>query len=144
VSKYIERPVISHETALKILTIAVKEGEKLGVSVSATVVDSMMNLVAFVRTDNATAHSAETSRRKANAAASTNRATGWMTGGLEVSLPAASGNKLTNIPGGVPVQFDDKHVGGLGIAGGTVDQDEAIAKATLRIVCKDTDKKHAQ
>ena len=54
-----------------------------------------------------------------------------MSGELAVSLPLASDNALTNIPGGVPLRFDGKLVGGLGIAGGTVEQDKEIAKQVI-------------
>lgn len=133
-ANYIERPTISHDAALNIFQIAVKEGEKLGVSVSVAVVDTGLNLVGFLKTDNATAHSAETSRCKANTAASTKRPTGWMRDGLETTLPSASGNLLTNIPGGFPLKFEGKYVGGLGVAGGTVEQDEAIARAVIEAI----------
>lgn len=129
--KYIERAVISHDAALQAVELAVAEGKKIGVAVSVAIVDSSMNLVAFVKTDEATPHSAETSRRKANTAASTGKATGWMPTTLELKLPLASNNKLTNIPGGLPIIFDKKLVGAIGIAGGTVEQDEAIAKSTI-------------
>jgi len=133
-ASYIELPVVSHETALKIIQAAISEGEKAGIAVSAAVVDSSMNLVAFTKTNGATPHSAETSRRKANAAASTTKPTGWMPESLELKLPMAANNLLTNIPGGVPIIFDEKVVGGLGISGGTVEQDEAIAEAALKSV----------
>lgn len=136
-SDYIQKAVISHSTALKVVGIAIAEGEKLGVSVSAAVVDSDMNLVAFIKTDTATAHSAETSRRKANTAASTQKPTGWMTDSLETTLPMATGNLLTNIPGGYPIKVENIYIGGLGIAGGTVDQDKAIAVATIKAIGAD-------
>lgn len=96
-----------------------------------------MSLIAFARADGATPHSIETSRRKANASASTGRATGWMTGDLAITLPLASGNMLTNIPGGVPLRFGGVLAGGLGIAGGTVEQDATVANATLKALSAD-------
>ena len=48
-----------------------------------------------------------------------------------MTLPLASDNALTNIPGGVPIRFDGVLVGGLGIGGGTVEQDAVIATAAL-------------
>jgi glc operon protein GlcG len=124
--------VITTEAALEAIRIALSEASKLGVRISAAIVNPEMNLVAFARGDGATPHSIETSRRKANTSASTGRATGWMSGELATSLPMGSDNKLTNIPGGVPLRFDGALAGGLGIAGGTVEQDSAIANAVLK------------
>ena len=123
--------VLTAEAALEVLRVAIAEGAKLGVNVSVTVVDPSMNLIAFAKADGATPHSAETSRRKANTAASTKRSTGWMPADLAVTLPLGTGNLLTNVPGGFPLKFDGEIGGGLGIAGGTVEQDAQIAQATL-------------
>lgn len=130
--------VITTAAALEAVRVALAEGTKLGVPISVSVVGPEMNLVAFARADGATPHSVETSRRKANTAASTGRASGWMSEDLAVALPLASGNMLTNIPGGVPLKFDGTVVGGLGIAGGTVEQDAAVANAVLKALTADS------
>ena len=121
--------VISLEAALAVLGHAVAEGEHRGVPVSVALVDPSMGLVAFARSDGATPHSVDSSRRKANTAASTRRATGWMGDELAVPLPLATGLQLTNIAGGAPLVFDGAVAGAVGIAGGTPDQDAAIAQA---------------
>lgn len=134
---YTETVTVSHELALHIIAIALEEGEKVGVRVAVTVVDTALAPVAYLRADGVTPHSVETSRRKAQTAASTRRATGWMQGELATALPAGSGNLLTNIKGGVPLRFDTRHIGGLGIAGGTPDQDDLIAHAVLKAIDAD-------
>lgn len=128
---------ITVETALTAINIAFAEAKKAGVNISIAVVDTSLNLIAFAKGDGATPHSAETSRRKANTAASTGKVTGWMDSDLAVTLPMASGNLLTNVPGGVPLRFNGVLGGGLGIAGGTVEQDAAISKATLTAIGAD-------
>lgn len=138
-NKYYEISVISHETALTAVSAAIAEGQKQGVAVSVAVVDLNMQLVAFVKADGATPHSVETSRRKANTAASTKKKTGWMDDKLALALPAAANNQLTNVPGGFPIKFEGKIVGGLGIAGGTVEQDAAIAQAVITAIGADTE-----
>lgn len=128
---------INVETALQAINNAFAESKKLGVNISVAITDVSLNLVAFARGDNATPHSVETSRRKANTAASTGRATGWMDENIAVALPLASNNLLTNVPGGVPLRFNGVLGGGLGIAGGTVEQDNTIARATLKAIGAD-------
>ena len=128
---YVQTVSVSHATALAAVAAGIEEGAKAGVPVAVTVVDPAMGLVAFGKADGTTPHSAETSRRKANTAASTRRATGWMQGDFALALPMGSGNLLTNIRGGFPLVVDGRHIGGLGVAGGPPDQDAEIALATL-------------
>jgi|SRR3990170_92937 len=128
---------ITSDAALDAVSAALAKAKKIGVNISVAVVDVSLNLVAFSRGDRATPHSIETSRRKANAAASTGKATGWMEKELAKTLPMASGNLLTNVPGGVPLRFNGVLGGGLGIAGGTVEQDNAVAHATLNAIGAD-------
>ena len=130
-TSYVQTVSVSHETALSAVAAAIEEGSKVGLPVAVTVVDPAMGLVAFGRADGTTPHSVETSRRKANTAASTRRPSGWMQGDFAVALPMGSGNLLTNIRGGLPLVVDGRHIGGLGVAGGTPDQDAEIALATL-------------
>jgi uncharacterized protein GlcG (DUF336 family) len=137
--QYIETVAISHELALHIVNVAIEEGAKAGVRVAVTVVDPAMALVAYARADGITPHSAETSRRKAQTAASTRRPTGWMAGDFGVMLPLGTGNQLTNIKGGFPLRFDGRLLGGLGIAGGTPDQDAVIALAVLGAIGADAE-----
>ena len=128
---YVETLTISYETATAAVALALEEGKRRHVAVSATVVDPAMGLVAFGRADGSMPHSVETSRRKANTAASSKRPSGWMQGDFAVALPLGTNNLLTNIRGGFPLQFDGHHLGGLGIAGGTPDQDAEIGLAVL-------------
>jgi glc operon protein GlcG len=135
--RFVDTVAVSHELALRILEIAIAEGSKTGIAVAVAVADPAMGLVAYARADGTTPHSAETSRRKAQTAASTRRPTGWMQGELATALPLGTGDLLTNIKGGVPILFDSKFVGGLGIAGGTPDRDASIATAVLAAIGAD-------
>ncbi len=138
-TSYVQTLSVSHETALRAVDVAIEEGAKVGLPVAVTVVDPALGLVAFGRADGTTPHSVETSRRKANTAASTRRASGWMQGDFAVALPMGSGNLLTNIRGGFPLVVEgDTHIGGLGVAGGTPDQDTEIALATLAALGMET------
>lgn len=133
-SNYHNVPNVTIETALEAVRQALYIAESMEVRVSVSVVDRSMNLVAFGKADGATPHSSETSRKKANTAASTGKATGWMPSELATALPLATDNMLTNIGGGVPIQFEGKLVGGIGIAGGTVEQDTEISAKTAQAI----------
>jgi uncharacterized protein GlcG (DUF336 family) len=137
VSNYIESHFVSHQLALRIVNIAIEEGSKDDLPVAVAVCDPAMALVAYGRADNTTPHSAESSRRKAQTSASTRRPSGWMPDGLALMLPAASGNQLTNIKGGLPIRFDGIFVGGFGVAGGAPDKDAEIALRVLAAIGAD-------
>jgi glc operon protein GlcG len=132
-----QQSLITAEAALDAINAALEEGDRLGVRVSATVVDASLTLVAFVKADGATPHSVDTSRAKANTAASTRRATGWMGPDLAMPIPLATNGRLTNIRGGAPISVDSVVVGAIGIAGGTPEQDEAVAAAVARRTAAD-------
>ena len=123
---------INYETAVRAVAIAMEVGESHGVKTVVAVADPSMTLIAYGMSDGATPHSAETSRRKAATSASTRRRTGMIPEALSVTLPLATGGSLTTVDGGVPIFFDDVHVGGLGVAGGTPAQDAEIALETLQ------------
>ncbi len=125
---------ITAESALKLVEAALAAGQNLGLAVSVAVCGPELSLIAFARADGATPHSAETSRRKAQTAASTGKSTGWMGAELAISLPLGTGNLLTNIPGGLPVRDADALIGGLGVAGGSIEQDVIVATEALRIL----------
>lgn len=126
-----QQPTITSEGALALVRHAIEAGAKAGVPVSVAVVDPVMTLVAFAKCDGATAHSALTSRSKANTASSSRRATGWMGDDLAQAISAATVGALTNIRGGEPLIVDGEVIGGLGIAGGTPAQDAEIAAAAV-------------
>lgn len=129
--------VITVDTALEAVKAALEEGQHLGVAVSVTIVNSLLNPVAYVHGDGAPPHSVETSKRKAQTAASTRRSSGGLPEHLALALPLASGNLLTNLGCGLPIRFGGVHVGGIGVGGGTVEQDIAIATAALKAIGAD-------
>lgn len=71
-------PNIAVNKALEAVQKALDIGVSMSVKVSVSVVDRSMNLIAFAKADGATPHGTQTSRKKANTAASTGKATGWM------------------------------------------------------------------
>ncbi len=127
----LQQTLITIEAAMIAVHAAIEEGHRLGVPVSAAIVDPSLTLVAFGKADGATPHSVDTSRAKANTAASTRRPTGWMGNDLAIPIPLATSGRLTNIRGGAPIAIDAVVVGAIGVAGGTPEQDETIAAAVI-------------
>lgn len=130
-SAYTTVNVVTYETAARAVALTLEEGEKLGLKLCATVVDPSLGLVAYGRADGMTPHSVETSKRKAQTAASTRKPSAAILPELATKLELGSGGILTSIAGGVPLSFDGVHVGGLGVAGGKPDEDAQVAQAVL-------------
>jgi glc operon protein GlcG len=129
--------LITVDTALEATRAALEESNRLGTAVSIAVYNALLVPVALVHGDGAPPHSAETSKRKAQTAASTRKPSGSFPENRAVVAPLASGNLLTNLGGGLPIRYSGIHVGAIGIGGGTVEQDIAIAKAALNAIGAD-------
>ncbi len=127
------RPTIklTHAGALKALTAAVAHAEALGVPQNITIVDDGGNMLAFVRMDGAKLLSGETSKSKAISAASHRQPTSRLDPDLELKLAIASGGRLTNLEGGLPIIIDGVCVGAVGVGSGTGAQDIEVARAAL-------------
>ncbi|WP_295014487.1 heme-binding protein [uncultured Microbacterium sp.] len=134
---------ITYETAARAVSLAMEIGRERGMAPVVAVADPSMTLIAFGLDDGATPHSAETARRKAATAASIRRATSQIPDPLSIVLPLGTGGALTAIAGGMPIVFDDQHVGGLGVAGGSPAQDAEIAWETLTRLGARTEGMHA-
>ncbi|HVX06972.1 heme-binding protein [Humibacter sp.] len=130
-STYYSVPTVTYETAARAVAIGLRHAEAAGVRAVVTVMDPSLVVVAVGRADGAPPHSVETSRRKAITASSTRKPSAAIPEENITLLEHGSGGLLTGIKGGVPLVFDGVHTGGLGIAGGSPEQDAEIAAATL-------------
>jgi len=122
---------ISYEAASLAVAIAMEIAAAKGVRPVVTVMNTALTTVAYGMADHATPHSVETSARKARTAASTKNPSGSIGEPIKLIFPLATGNAITSIPGGVPIAFDGVHVGGIGVAGGSPQDDLDIAIETL-------------
>jgi glc operon protein GlcG len=114
---------------------------EMGLKVNIAVVDDGGHLLTFDRMDGARPASGYTAMTKATTAATFRQETGPLPKGaatpdplLNLSLQnaaAASGGKLTTLFGGVPILVDGQVIGGVGVGGGTGEQDAAVAKAGI-------------
>ncbi|GAA1137651.1 GlcG/HbpS family heme-binding protein [Nesterenkonia lutea] len=131
-SDYINVPTISYEKAAEAVRRTIDVGLTRGLRLCATVVDPGLNLVAYGRADGTTPHSMETSRRKANTAASTRKSSAEVPRELGSAVENGTGGLLTRIPGGVPLVFDGVLVGGLGVSGAPPTHDAEVAAAVQK------------
>jgi uncharacterized protein GlcG (DUF336 family) len=123
---------LTHEEALKVLLAAKKSTEKSNVLVNIAIVDAGANLKAFIRMDESYLGSIDVAIKKAKTARYFNIDTGKLgeltqPGGIIYNIEHSNGGLMT-FPGGLPIKNKEgKIIGAIGVSGGTIDQDRAIA-----------------
>ena len=128
--------VLPLSLATKAATAAVEKCTKDGYKVSVAVVDKAGVLRAQLRGDGAGPHTVDSSRRKAYTAGSTERATSELAE-LVVKAPhlhalGKMNESILILGGGLPIQFGNEIVGGIGVGGAPGTQfDDACAQAGL-------------
>ena len=129
---------ITADAAATAVRAAVAHAEVSGIRVNAAVTDASGVLAAFLRMPGAFLHSVEIAIDKAYTAASFGFPTGqWMSaiGGdeaLRTGLPLRP--RLVVFGGGLPIREGGELIGGIGVSGGSAEQDEACARAGLAAI----------
>ncbi len=128
-------PGIHWQAAHAAVKAAVDEASRLGIRINAAVVDRAGLPTAFLRMSGAPLHSIDIARDKAYTAAGFAMSTanwGSVVGDNETLRQGlASRNRLVMLGGGLPVMAADVCIGGIGVSGGSEEQDEACARAGL-------------
>ena len=109
---------------------------ELGVCVNIAVVDRHGQLTAFVRMNDAPMHSIEIAIDKAYTAAAFGLPTGQWHEALQAHSPAVREGivlrpRFVSFGGGFPIACGEERIGGIGVSGGSEEQDEIIARAGL-------------
>ncbi len=130
---------ITIEQAQKGIAAGLAKAKELKSPSSIAVLDSGRNLIAFARMDGALLASIEISKAKAYTARSLNMKTGDALPYVQPGAPLFGMNTGHTPPfivfgGGQPVQKGDKIVGAVGVAGGMVPDDEAIAAVVAEAI----------
>lgn len=124
------------DQALGALQAAVRKATEIGSPSSIAIVDSGRNLLAFARMDDALLASIEIAQGKAYTARSMNMKTadiGPLTqpGQPLYGIETSHARSLITFGGGQPLRVDGEIVGAVGVAGGTVEQDDEVASAAV-------------
>lgn len=134
----ITKKSISSQAALAAVTAAVERGQTLGCHVVASVVDSGGNLLAFLRADSAFLHSIALSQDKAYTAAGFGIPTTALYDAVNVHPALRDGimhrDRLVLFGGGHPILADGVAIGGIGVSGGSEEQDSLCAQAGLAAI----------
>ncbi len=122
------------DLALKVIEAAKKKSKEIGVPMVIAVVDGGGNLVAQQRMDGAILASIDISRNKAYTAVavkvSTNDLAGVTQSGQTLfGLHTTDGGRIVIFGGGIPLTRNDEIIGGIGVSGGSVEEDVQCATA---------------
>ena len=128
--------VIGWEAAAAAARAAAAHAEKLGVRINVAVVDTGGTLAAFLRMPGAPLHSVEIAIDKAYTAVSFGLATSQWHAALQQHSSAvreglALRPRFVAFGGGLPVVDSGQRIGGIGVSGGSEEEDEACAQAGL-------------
>ncbi|MCZ2105068.1 MAG: heme-binding protein [Comamonadaceae bacterium] len=131
----VEQRAITAEAANAAVVAAVAKAGELGIRVNAAVTDASGVLAAFLRMPGAFLHSVDIAVDKAYTAAGFGFATSTWAGilkddeALRLGMPVRARNVVFG--GGLPIREGGVLIGGIGVSGGSAEQDTECARAGL-------------
>jgi uncharacterized protein GlcG (DUF336 family) len=125
---------VNLEQARKLVAAALADARKQNLPMAVAIVDTAGQLVAFERMDNTQTGSIAVAQDKAVSAAMFRRPTKAFqdvvaAGGAGLRILTLRG--ASAVEGGLPIVVDGKIIGGIGVSGGSAEQDGSVAKAGL-------------
>lgn len=131
----VEQRAITAEAANAAVLAAVAQAAELGIRINVAVTDAGGVLAAFLRMPGAFLHSVDIAIDKAYTAAGFGFPTAQWPALLQDDEPLRLGMPVRprNVVfgGGLPIQEDGVLIGGIGVSGGSAEQDEICARAGL-------------
>ncbi len=133
----LEKSFISYDFAESLLKPAIAHAKELNIAIAVAVVDPTGHLVAFAKMDETCLIAIGVAQGKAYTAARSGLNTRDFTNYLkenDVDPATLQAENLVLIPGGSPIMYQGKLIGGIGIGGGTAVQDEECIQAALKML----------
>jgi uncharacterized protein GlcG (DUF336 family) len=135
----VPQAVIGWDAANTAVRAAVQHADSLGIVINVAVVDAGGNLASFLRMPGAFLHSIDIAIDKAYTAASFGLATSKWHGALQEHSAAVREGivrrpRFVGFGGGLPIVAAGQRIGGIGVSGGSEEQDEACAQAGLAAI----------
>jgi uncharacterized protein GlcG (DUF336 family) len=129
---------LSYAEARALLDAALEKAVEISVPASVAVLDATREVVAFARQDRAPVLTGEVATAKAFTAASLRQPSGDLAeatspGGPFAGLAHGTTRALITFAGGFPLMIDGEVVGAVGASGGSLEEDEAIARAAVAL-----------
>ena len=134
----VEQRSISWQAAQAACGAAVQAAEQAGLRINVAVVDRGGTLMAFLRMPGAFLHSVDIAIDKAYTAASfgfpTHQWMGLLSQDESLKIGLAERPRLVIFGGGLPIREGQELIGGIGVSGGSAQQDEDCASAGLKAI----------
>lgn len=131
----VEQRILTAEAAAVAAAAAVSHAKTLGIRINVALTDASGVLASFLRMPGAFLHSIDIAIDKAYTAASFGFPTsGWKDAVADDELLRIGLNqrpRLVMFGGGLPVRQNGVLIGGIGVSGGSAEQDEACAAAGI-------------
>lgn len=129
--------VLTLEIAKYLIRIAVQKSKELNIDESIAVVDEGGNLLAFERMDDAKLASIDISQNKAWTALAlrvptANLAKAASCGGESFGINTTNHGRVVILGGGIPITWNGKIIGGIGVSGSTSANDIIVANAAIQ------------
>ncbi|MGK7948174.1 MAG: heme-binding protein [Xenococcaceae cyanobacterium] len=126
--------MVTLEDARRVISAAEKKALEIGQPMNIAVVDGGGNLVAHVRMDGAWIGSIDISINKAYTSRAFDLSTKDLaeqsqSEGQFFGIHASNNGKIMIFAGGIPLYSEGQVVGGIGVSGGSGEQDHAVAEA---------------
>lgn len=126
---------LNRKLSLQMIEAGIAKAEEIGVPMVLAVVDQGGHLLELSRMDNALLVSLTLAVNKASSAVSVRMPTHELARlaqpGQQLFDITSNVPNLTTVGGGFPIQIDAAVVGGVGVSGGSVEQDITVAQAML-------------
>jgi uncharacterized protein GlcG (DUF336 family) len=135
----VPQSVIGWDAAATAVRAAVQHADSLGIHINVAVVDAGGNLAAFLRMPGAFLHSIDIAIDKAYTATSFGLPTSQWHAALQQHSEAVREGivrrpRFVSFGGGLPIVEAGQRIGGIGVSGGSEEQDEACAQAGLAAI----------
>jgi uncharacterized protein GlcG (DUF336 family) len=126
--------MVTLEEARKIIAAAERRAKEIGQPMNIAVADDGGNLVAHVRMDNAWIGSVDIAINKAFTARAFDISTADLarlsqSGNQFFGIHASNHGRVMIFAGGVPLRRGGRVIGGVGVSGGSGEQDHSVAEA---------------
>lgn len=125
------------DMALELIAAARRKSAEIGVPMVIAVLDAGANLLALQRMDEALLVSLDIALNKAYTAVALKLPTHELAPLAQPGQPLfgihnADGGRIVIFGGGFPLRYKDQIIGGIGVSGGSVEQDIECAEAALK------------
>ena len=126
--------MVTLNEARRAVAAAEKKAAEIGQPMNIAIVDSGGNLVTHVRMDGAWLGSIDISINKAFTSRAFDIATRDLAkpsqpGGQFYGIDVSNGGRIMIFAGGIPLKRAGKVIGGIGVSGGSGEQDQSVAEA---------------